>query len=114
MSVLTVLAWIVCFWIGWNLSKWKWSACTCGRTHSPYYFQKHEKEGIMWVIAGIDVMIALSLAAGSGSMVWAFIIGALGMWWARMAYMHGKGRRKLPKKVAGLVKINEHGKLVVE
>lgn len=102
----------VCFWVGWGLNHWKWSACTCKRERPPYFFVAHEKH---WLMVTLGWLCTVSAVVSIWAIDWwGSLIGALVttfVW--MMVKHHGKGRRKWLEKAQGMVRFNEHGRLVV-
>lgn len=94
--------------------------CTCGRSAPPYFYRAHERHALMVVEA-----VALSCISAFGVLILGVngfdlfpavmtppnIVLAVVAW--RCVRIHGSGRRRWPRRLAGLVRVNQHGRLVV-
>lgn len=92
---------------------WSRIRCECGRSMLPHFRKRHEGHRFLIFRALLGTTLAIiniATAHPFGAILWA--AHSAYRWW--VVKMHGKGRRKWPEKVAGMVRINEHGRLSVE
>ena len=94
------------------LSRWRRTACTCGRSRWPYFSTRHYRhalmvtEAVLITVATVSFVLTLDREwAVGGSILTVYA------WWC--VKVHGSGKRRWPKRAAGLVKVNRHGRLVV-
>jgi hypothetical protein len=100
----------------WAERRW---ACTCGRSHLPYFNPRHGKTRVMVaeasVVAVVAVAAGVDLARGGGSVVMTALMLLLFAKAALTVYYHEKGKRKRSiLRGLGRVVVNEHGRLAVQ
>lgn len=87
--------------------------CTCGRARGAYYSAQHERAGLMAGRAIWSTAITVWLLIGM-SWVLGPIFALLTTYMWRRWWFHEKDKlKKRAAKAAGVVSINQHGKLVV-
>lgn len=111
-GVLSWAPWVAFWTLILGAPYWRSTACTCGREKAPWFYTRHEKQWIMWLLALVTGVSAVG-AALLYLQVFVVLNGLVTVWYARCAWEHGKGKRKWPKRLAGRVRINSHGRLEV-
>ena len=115
MSTLIFWAQLIAVIVGVNLLRyWKPTACRCGRERLPWFTLRHEKEWIMFLWPVLQFGGAVTEALSGGPMWITIGLGLLGVLSLRSAIEHRKGKKPILGKLLGRVRVNRHGRLVVE
>jgi hypothetical protein len=104
---------VAVLWLFSRLEKWRWSSCRCGREKTPWFSRRHMREWLMAVFAAWFAFGAIIDALG-GDVLLSLIPGLVFVFQMKVIVEHRKGKRSILGRLLGYVRVNEHGRLVVE